>query len=132
MSSCSSVSELKLRKETAKFDNVVFKEDAQIPEPRKGKCKPDSGWNSNRFLMPVMMYFTAPPEVVTIIRWLINESDGGLVTLNLSSILLSELSRNTVKYLIEFDEPSTYLEDVSAERASRFVRRCEPFIQAVA
>ncbi|CRK91342.1 CLUMA_CG005015, isoform A [Clunio marinus] len=34
--------ELKLRNDTAKLDNVIFKEDAIIPEPRSKKCKPDA------------------------------------------------------------------------------------------
>jgi complex III assembly factor LYRM7 len=34
--------ELKLRKETAKLDNVIFKEDAIMPPPRSKKCKPDA------------------------------------------------------------------------------------------
>jgi len=33
--------ELKLRKETAKLDNVIFKEDAVLPRGT-AKCKPDS------------------------------------------------------------------------------------------
>lgn len=36
------LSELKLRKETAKLDNVIFKEDAILPPSRNKKCKPDS------------------------------------------------------------------------------------------
>lgn len=34
--------ELKLRKETAKLDNVVFKEDAILPQSKNKKCKPDT------------------------------------------------------------------------------------------
>lgn len=34
--------ELKLRKETAKLDNVIFKEDAIMPPPRSKKCNPDA------------------------------------------------------------------------------------------
>lgn len=33
---------LKLRKETAKLDNVIFKEDAILPPQRDKKCKPDT------------------------------------------------------------------------------------------
>lgn len=34
--------EMKLRKDTIKLDNVIFKEDAIMPPPRSKKCKPDA------------------------------------------------------------------------------------------